>query len=438
MSVLKSLRKDKDTRKKIIITLIILFALQIGYSIPLPGINTDYIKAMLESTIGSNSFMSALTGNSFSKMSIFALSITPYISASIFMQLLIVTIPKLEKIQKDGAVGQKKIEKLNIFLGAIIAIIESLIIAIPIGRGGLFVVNSWYMIVYAVTIWTTGAILLMCIGKWMTDHLIGNGISLMLLFNIVASLPSDAMSLYKRFAFNQSLVANIMFFLITALVVYLVFAYVVMLNDSEKKIKIVNSHNAGGIMMGNNDNTLPLKLNIGGVMPIIFTSTIMSFPAVLINIFKIDQESGIGKFLLAFNQMNWFNPDNMIYTLGVIPFILLTFLFARFYMAITFNTKDIAEGMRKSGTIVPGIRPGKPTADYLSKQINSMLWLGTSMLILIAILPTAFSGLTKIGTFSFGGTTILIIVSVILETYSQLEAHTSSVNYKKFIRGRKN
>lgn len=438
MNILSNLKKDKKTRNKVLLTLLILFSLQIGYRIPLPGIDPTYVKALFSSILGNNSFISAMTGGSFSKLSLFALSITPYITASIIMQLLVVAIPKLEAISKDGAVGHKKIEKLTMILGGIVAVIESLIIAIPLGKGHLFVVDKWYMVAYATIVWTAGAVFLIWLGNWMTEHLIGNGISLMLLFNILSSLPSDMRRLYTSFAEGKSVGVYILFFTVLIVVVVAVFAYVVVLNDAEKRIKIISSHNIGGIMMDTGDNALPLKLNAGGVMPIIFSSTVMSIPVVIGNALKVDTASTMGRILMAFNQSSWFNPDNMLYTLGAIPFILLTYLFAHFYMAISFNPKDAADSLRKNGTTIPGIRPGKPTSEYLAKQSNSMIALGTSMLMLIALLPTAFCGFTKIGALSFGGTTILIIVSVILETASKLEAHSSKSNYKSFLRRKKN
>lgn len=440
MDIIHSLRKDTTTRIKLIKTILILFVLQIGYRIPLPGINTEYLKALFESMTGNGigGFVNAMTGSSFSSMSLFALSISPYISASIVMQLLTVAIPQLEAVQKDGAVGHKKIEKMTRCVGGLFAFIEALAIAIGFGKQGLFFDYKWYVVAYATVIWTAGAIFLMELGEWMTNHLIGNGISLMLLFNILSSLPGDASAIYSAFASGKNIWFQVLFVIMAIAVVYLVFGYVVLLNNAEKRVKISSSHNATGRMMDMGANTLPLKLNMGGVMPIIFSSSIMSIPVIIGQFASIDSASIWGKIISACNQGNWFNPNNWWLTLGVIPYILLTYMFSYFYMMISFNAKDIADNLRKSGTTIPGIRPGQPTADYLDKQAKSMLLLGTSMLMAVALLPTIFSGLTQIGRLSFGGTTILIIVSVILETISKLEAQTSSVNYATFIKKRRN
>jgi preprotein translocase subunit SecY len=379
-------------------------------------------------------FLNTMMGNSLSSMSLFALSISPYISASIVMQLLIVAIPRLEEIQKDGAVGQKKIERLIRIVGGVFAFISALAISINFGKQGLFVNYTWYMVAYATIIWTAGAIFLMQLGEWMTNHLVGSGISLMLLFNMLSSLPGDAVNLYGAFAANKPVWQQVLFVAIAIVVVFAIYAYVVLLNNAEKRIRISSSRNSSGRMMQMEQNSLPLKLNMGGVMPIIFSSTIMSLPGIITNFIDINPDGFISHVVKLCSQGYWFHFDKDIwYTLGIIPYIGLTYLFSHFYMMISFNAKDIADNLRKSGTTVPGIRPGQATAEYLDKQAKSMLNLGTTLLMIIALLPTVFSGATGIGV-SFGGTTILIIVSVILETKSKIEAQTSSVQYHRFIK----
>lgn len=436
MSILHSLQKDKVTRNKLLCTILILFLVQIGYRIPLPGVDVTYLQNMFAIFTGSSAggFLNTMMGNSLSSMSLFALSISPYISASIVMQLLIVAIPRLEEIQKDGAVGQKKIERLIRIVGGVFAFISALAISINFGKQGLFVNYTWYMVAYATIIWTAGAIFLMQLGEWMTNHLVGSGISLMLLFNMLSSLPGDAVNLYGAFAANKPVWQQVLFVAIAIVVVFAIYAYVVLLNNAEKRIRISSSRNSSGRMMQMEQNSLPLKLNMGGVMPIIFSSTIMSLPGIITNFIDINPDGFISHVVKLCSQGYWFHFDKDIwYTLGIIPYIGLTYLFSHFYMMISFNAKDIADNLRKSGTTVPGIRPGQATAEYLDKQAKSMLNIGTTMLMIIALLPTVFSGATGIGV-SFGGTTILIIVSVILETKSKIEAQTSSVQYHRFIK----
>lgn len=436
MSILHSLQKDKVTRNKLLCTVLILFLVQIGYRIPLPGVNVTYLQNMFAIFTGSSAggFLNTMMGNSLSSMSLFALSISPYISASIVMQLLIVAIPRLEEIQKDGAVGQKKIERLIRIVGGVFAFISALAISINFGKQGLFVNYTWYMVAYATIIWTAGAIFLMQLGEWMTNHLVGSGISLMLLFNMLSSLPGDAVNLYGAFAANKPVWQQVLFVAIVIVVIFAIYAYVVLLNNAEKRIRISSSRNSSGRMMQMEQNSLPLKLNMGGVMPIIFSSTIMSLPGIITNFVNINPDGFISHVVKLCSQGYWFHFDKDIwYTLGIIPYIGLTYLFSHFYMMISFNAKDIADNLRKNGTTVPGIRPGQATAEYLDRQAKSMLNIGTTMLMIIALLPTVFSGATGIGV-SFGGTTILIIVSVILETKSKIEAQTSSVQYHRFIK----
>lgn len=435
MGILDSLQKDKVTRTKLLQTILILFLVQIGYRVPLPGIDTTYLKNMFTLFTGSSAggFLNTMMGSSLSTMSIFALSISPYISASIVMQLLTVAIPRLEEIQKDGAVGHQKMERLIRLVGGVFAFISALAISINFGSQGLFITYEWYVVVYATVVWTAGAVFLMQLGEWMTNHLIGNGISLMLLFNMLSSLPGDANTLYFAFANNKPIWQQVLFFAIAIVVVWAVYTYVVLMNNAEKRVKISSSRNSTGRMMQMEQNSLPLKLNMGGVMPIIFSSTLMSIPGIIGNVVGLEPNGVIYHIVQACNQGNWFSLTNFWYTLGVIPYIALTYLFSRFYMMISFNAKDIADNLRKSGTTIPGIRPGQATADYLDKQAKSMLNIGTTMLLFIALLPTVFSGLTGLGV-SFGGTTILIIVSVILETKSKIEAQTSSVQYHRFIK----
>lgn len=415
-----------------------MFLLQIGTRIPLPGINTDYLRIYLAGLTngGIGSFLGTMTGNSLSTMSIFALSITPLITASIILQLLTVIVPSLEAMSKDGSVGKAKMERLNFIFGAIIAVIESLSLAIGFGKQGLFISYSWYMVLYATVVWTAGACFLIWISQFITNKLIGNGTSLILMFNILSTLPKDMSNIFNHFANNDDVFAAVATIIIMTIVIFLVFAYVVVLNNAEKRIHITNSGKAGMRMTGANDNVLPLKLNMGGVMPVIFASSIMSVPVLLTQFLRVDSDSVWGRIAACFNQGNWFKPSDLLPTVGVLLFILFNFFFSYFYMMITFNTKDIADNLRKSGSIINGIRPGQPTADYLNSQAKSMLWIGTGMLLLIALLPTVISGVFGIEGLSFGGTTIIILVGVILEFKNTLIAQTSSVAYKSLIKKR--
>ena len=436
LEIIHRLKRDSITRNKLLMTIGILFLISIGYHIPLPGINMDYVQMMntLLASSGASGFIGMMTGGSMKRMSIFALSITPYITASILLQLLSIVSPRLQAIQKDGSVGKQKMSRLTYALGAVVAIIESLILAIGLGRNGLFINYTWYVILYVTIIWTIGACFLMWIGQTITDKLIGNGTSLLLLFNILATLPTDMVNIFNSLSQDRNVLIKVFVLIAMIVVAFLVFAYVVVLDRAEKKIKVSNSAKSGKWMAGATDNTLPLKLNMGGIMPIIFTSTILSFPVMIAQFMKIENTSLFGKIAGCCNQQNWFNLEQPFYTLGVLLFIPMTFGFSYLYSKISFNPKDIADNLRRSGSVVDGVRPGQPTADYLQKQAMSMLWLGTTMLIVIVLLPIVISGVFNINGLSFGGTTITIIVGTVLEMRNTVNAQTSSVAYKSLIK----
>lgn len=438
MELLHRLKRDTKTRNKLLIVLGMMFALLIGYRIPLPGVDAEQIRIMMSPLLNTSAggFLNAMMGNSLSQMSLFALSITPYITASILIQLLAVIVPSIEAMQKDGSVGKQKIERLTYILGAIVAIIESLGLAIGLGKQGLFYDYTWYMVLYATVVWTAGACFLIWCGQFITNKLIGNGISLILMFNILTSLPGNIINIYNEFAYGQALWVKVVTIVSILIVFALMYAYTVVLGSAEKRLAVTNSSKSGTKMGNAATNDLPMKLNMGGVMPIIFSSSIMSTPIIIGQIFKVDSTSVMGKIINCFNQGAWFNLETPIYTLGVLAFIPLTFVFAYFYSMISFNPKDISDNLRKSGSVIRGIRPGDPTTEYLAKQARSMLWLGTSMLLVIALFPTLISGLFGISGLTFGGTTIIIIVGTILEMKNTVTAQTSSVAYKSLIKKR--
>lgn len=439
VEIINRLKKDTSTRNKLIGVTAILFILMIGYKIPLPGIDTEYLKTWTRilSSSGAGGFLNAMTGSSFENMSIFALSITPYITASIIVQLLTALVPVFERMRTDGSVGRKKIEKLTYMVGAIVALLESVALAIGLGKQGLFVDYAWYTVLYATVVWTSGACFLIWIGETITNKLIGNGISLILLFNILSSMPGSIIGMFDELGHEKSMWVQVGIGILIAIALFAVFAYVVILNNAEKRLRITNSAKASGGMMSANENVLPLKLNMGGVMPIIFSSSIMSITLVLAQMFKVDPESWTYRICQCLNQNMWFRPDHPLRSIGIPIFIILTFAFSYFYSLISFNTKDIADNLRKSGSVINGVRPGQATADYLTQQAKSLFWIGTSMLIIISLLPTLISGLFNINSLSFGGTTVIIIVGTLLEMRNIVISQTSSVAYKSLVRRKK-
>ncbi|WP_143319830.1 preprotein translocase subunit SecY [Clostridium sp. HBUAS56010] len=438
--MLKTLRnafKVKDVRKKLIFTFLMLVVTRIGSQLPIPGVETSFFKDFFaRQNNDAFGFFNSMTGSSFTNMSVFALSITPYITSSIIMQLLTIAIPKLEEMQKDGEDGRKKIAEYTRYVTVGLALIESVAMAIGFGGQGLLREFNVLSIIIAVATMTAGSALLMWIGERITENGVGNGISIVLLFNIISSVPTDAATLYDRFIVGKSVaVAAIAAIVIIAVIVAIV-VFVVVLQGGERRIPVQYSKKMQGRkMVGGQATNIPLKVNTAGVIPVIFASSLMSFPVVIAQFLgdKVNYDSIGGHILTALNSSSWVRIDQPIYSLGIIVYVALIIVFAYFYTSITFNPLEVANNMKKSGGFIPGIRPGKPTSDYLNSILNYIVFLGACGLTIICIIPIVVSGLFSVGHLSFGGTSLIIIVSVVLETLKAIESQMLVRNYKGFL-----
>ena len=427
--------KVKELRTKILYTFMMLVVIRFGSQLPIPGIETSFFANWFaKQTTDVFGFFNAMTGGSFSSMSIFALSITPYITSSIIIQLLTIAIPKLEELQKDGEDGRKKIQEYTRYTTVGLALIESSAMAIGFGRQGLLIdYNAWNIIIAIVTM-TTGSALLMWIGEQITEKGVGNGISIVLLFNILSSVPDDMKTLYYRFIFGQTVTKMIFIVVVIALIILAMVVFVIVLNDAERRIPVQYSKKmVGRKMVGGQASNIPLKINTAGVMPVIFASSIMSFPVVISQFFTIDPNSIGSKILMVLNSGSWCRPEYPIYSIGLVIYIALLIMFAYFYTSITFNPLEVANNMKKQGGFIPGIRPGKPTSDYLNKILNYIVFIGACGLIVIAIVPILASGLLNVSRISFSGTSLIIIVGVVLETIKAVESQMLVRYYKGFL-----
>ena len=429
--------KVKEIRMGLLFTFFVLIVIRFGSLIPVPGLNTVAIKEYLESALGdANSFLSSFTGGSFTQMSIFALNVTPYITSSIIIQLLTIAIPALEEMQKDGEDGRKKIAEYTRYLTVGLALFESCAMAVGLGGKGLLLEdhrNIWgYLTVVAAM--TAGSALLMWIGERITDNGGGNGISIVLLINIVSGTPQDMMTLYERFMAGRSVaVATVSGIIVLAIIVAIV-VFVLVLNDAERRIPVQYSKKMQGRrMIGGQSTYIPLKVNTANVIPVIFASSIMSMPVMIAQFFHVDYSTIGGKILLALSSSNWFKPEAPAYSIGMLVYIVLVVLFAYFYTSITFNPLEVANNMKKSGGFIPGIRPGKPTSDYLNNILNYIVFIGACGLVIVCIIPIIASGLFSVGSLSFGGTSLIIIAGVILETIKAVESMMLVRNYKGFL-----
>ncbi|WP_281724880.1 preprotein translocase subunit SecY [Lachnoclostridium phocaeense] len=424
-----------DIRKKILYTLMMLIVIRIGSELPTPGVDPDFIQDFFAQNTGEAfNFFNAITGGSFEQMSVLALSITPYITSSIIMQLLTIAIPKLEEMHKDGEDGRKKIAAITRYLTVVLALIQSTAMAVGFGRQGLLKEFNFVNAAIVVLTLTAGSAFLMWVGERITEKGVGNGISIVLVINIISRIPSDMATLYEQFVKGKSLASGGLAALIILVIILALVVFVIFLQDGQRRIAVQYSQKMQGRrMFGGQSTYIPLRVNTAGVIPIIFASSLMQTPILIATFLGKGDGDGIGSEILrGLNQSNWCNPQQLQYSWGLVIYIILTVFFAYFYTSITFNPMEIANNMKKSGGFIPGIRPGKPTVEYLTKILNYIIFIGACGLILVQIVPIFFNGWLG-ANVSFGGTSLIIIVSVILETIKQIESQMLVRNYKGFL-----
>lgn len=426
--------KVKDIRKKLIFTFWIMVVVRIGCQIPVPGIDVAQVQAYLASALGDSfSFLNSFTGGSFENMSIFALNVTPYITSSIIMQLLTIAIPALEEMQKDGDDGRKKIIAITRYLTVGLSVLEASGLVIGFSREGLLTVDNFFGALIIVVVLTAGSCAVMWLGERITERGVGNGISIVLLINIVSRMPSDFSNLYTQFVHGKDTVKAVAAALVIIAVIVVTTMLVVMLQDAERRIPVQYAKKTQGRkMVGGQASYIPLKVNTANVIPIIFASSLLSIPSIIVNLFNIHTNEFWSKVMMGMNQNYWFNSSYPYAYIGLAVYILLVIMFAYFYTSITFNPMEVANNMKKSGGFIPGIRPGKPTQDYLNKILNYIVFIGVVGLIIVAMIPIFFNG--RFGAHvSFGGTSLIIIVGVIIETVKQIESMMLVRHYSGFL-----
>ncbi|MCD7820062.1 MAG: preprotein translocase subunit SecY [Lachnospiraceae bacterium] len=434
LELLRNAFRVKDMRKKLFYTFLMILVIRFGSQLPVPGVDRDYFASWFSSySNDAFNFFSAFTGGSFENMSIFALSITPYITSSIIIQLLTIAIPALEEMHRDGEDGRKKITAITRYTTVGLALIESIAMTIGFGRSGLLEEFNALNAITVIVALVAGSTLLMWIGERITENGVGNGISIVLMVNILSSVPSDFVSLYEMFVSGKKIAMAALAAVIILAVVLLTVVLVIFLNDGERRIPVQYAKKMQGRkMVGGQSTHIPLKVNTAGVIPVIFASSLMSIPSMIISFAGIST-SGIASTIVSMlSQNNWFNPSHPEYSIGLILYIVLIVFFAYFYTSITFNPIEVADNIKKQGGFIPGIRPGKPTTEYLNKVLSNLVFIGAAGLIIVVIVPIFFNGVFG-ASVSFGGTSIIIIVGVILETLKQIESQLVVRNYKGFL-----
>ncbi len=427
--------KIKEIRQKLLFTFLMIMVIRLGSQLPVPGVNRTFLAQWLAQNTGDAfNLIDSFTGGSLASMSLFALGINPYITSSIIMQLLTIAIPKLEEMQKDGEDGRKKIQNITRYVTIVLALIEGSAMTIGFGGQGLLENPTWYNMAVVVITLTAGSAFLMWIGERITQNGVGNGISIVLLVNIVSRIPDDFVRLYTMFIQNKSVAKGVLAGVIILAVILVTVVFVIILQDGERRIPVQYSKKLQGRkVVGGQSTHIPMKVNTAGVIPVIFASSLMSFPGVIASLLGKGGGTGVGsKILRALSSGSWCNPQEPVYSLGLLLYIVLVVFFAYFYTSITFNPMEIADNMKKQGGFVPGIRPGRPTTEYLTKILNYIVFIGAIGLIIVCVIPILFNGVFG-ANVSFGGTSIIIIVGVVLETLKQIESQMAVRYYKGFL-----
>ena len=433
-TTLKNAFKIKEIRNKLLFTFAMLVVIRLGSQLPVPGVNRGYFSNWFAQQTGDAfSFFDAFTGGSFLNMSILALNITPYITSSIIMQLLTIAIPKLEEMHKEGEDGRKKIAAITRYLTVALALIESTAMALAFGNNGLLQDFNFLNVITVIAALTAGSAFLMWVGEQITEHGVGNGISIVLVINIISRIPQDIALLFEQFVIGRPIATAVLAAVVIIGVILLMVVLVVLLNDGVRRIPVQYAKKVQGRkMVGGQTSSIPLKVNTSGVIPIIFASSLMQLPIVICSFFGYQGTGVWAQILRGLNSGNWCNPSQPVYSIGLVVYIVLVIFFAYFYTSVSFNPLEIAENMKKQGGFIPGIRPGKPTSDYLARILNYIVFIGAVGLTIICVVPFIFNGVFG-AQVSFGGTSLIIIVSVVLETMKQIESQMLVRNYKGFL-----
>ncbi|HBU12106.1 MAG TPA: preprotein translocase subunit SecY [Clostridiales bacterium] len=413
--------KIPEIRTKILFTLLMIVVYRIGAWIPVPGVSAEYIASQVEGTefLG---FLNMFSGGSLANFTIFALGIIPYINASIIMQLLTVAIPRLERMSKEGDDGRKKIASITRYLGVILGLVQAIGVIAGLGPQAVEPNATWFTYVTIVACLTAGTALMIWIGERITEKGIGNGISMLIFIGIVSGLPSMLMDIFGRVGPGPD---DLNFWIIPLLigVAFLIVLAITFVDLGERRIPVQYAKRVvGRKMYGGQSTHIPMKVNQSGVMPLIFAMTLLAFPSMIAGFLADDNG-----FKLWYAQYG--GPGTPFYV--IMTFVLILF-FTYFYSTIAFNPVDVSKNLQQNGGFIPGIRPGKPTSDYLAKILSRITLFGAIFLAAVAALPMLFTTITGAAA-SFGATSILIMVSVALETTRQLEAQMMMRHYKGFL-----
>lgn len=410
---------NKELKDRIVYTFMMFVVFRLGVHIPVPGVDASVIENIFQSG-NLFGFLDLFSGGALSKFSIFAMSITPFINAQIIMQMLVAVIPSLEELRKDGQEGFKQIQKITRYFTIFLAFVQAFGISYGLRANGALVDNSWFFLFFVCVVLTAGTCLLMWIGEKITEHGIGNGISLIIFCGIVARFPEALQTIVQYLEVGTITPLQALLFAAIALAMIVV---VIEVNEGQRRIPVQYAKRViGRKMYGGHSTFLPLKVNQAGVIPIIFASSILMLPVTLAQFIHVGWVQALAKF---FGWGTWANT--CLYAILIV-------IFTYFYTAITVNVTELADNMKKYGGFVPGIRPGEPTMRYVDKVLTRITLTGSVFLAFIAILPNFIGSITNIQGVYFGGTALLIIVGVALDTMRQAQSLMVTRNYQGFIK----
>ena len=418
--------KLTDLRKKILFTFLIIILYRVGVAIPIPYLNPAMLGEIAKMAEGSIfQYLNILSGNAFSQATLFALGVSPYITSSIVMQLLTIAIPALERRAKEGQDGQKFINKITRYVTVGLGLITALGYYVLLRNQGMLTDTGVFAAIVMITCYCAGSSLVMWLAERVNDHGIGNGVSMILLANIVAGLPSMVSSFWANLVSGK--ISGIVIAIVSLIIGLGMVVFVVFMNESERRLPIQYAKKVvGRKMYGGQSSTLPLKLTMTGVMPIIFANSIVTIPATIKMFLNVPEKGFWASFFGLFEATSW------VY---VVLTLLLIVAFAYFYTAISFNPIEISNNLKKNGGFIPGIRPGKPTAEYITRILNRITLIGAIFLGIIAVVPMVANIIARgnLGALAFSGNSIIIVVGVLLETTREIESQLSTHHYKGFL-----
>lgn len=422
LDVLRNAMRIGDLRRKILYTAALLIVFRIGSFVPVPGVDSAGLAEMLGVGTGNIfGFLNMFTGGALGRFTIFAMGVNPYITASIIIQLLTIVIPKLEELAKEGVEGRKKIQQYTRYGTVVLGLVQGLGITILARNSGVLIDDGFFMLTLIIITLTAGTSFLMWLGEKISEHGIGNGISLIIFAGIVAELPVGIIQAVQTVGQGGM---SVLALLIYAVLAVAIIAAVVMVQEGQRRIPVQYAKRmVGRRMYGGQSTHIPMRINSAGVIPVIFASSVLTFPLT------------IAQFAPAIAPFveRWFGIGTTGYN---VAYALLVIFFTYFYTAVTFNPVEVANNMRKNGGFIPGLRPGRPTAEYLDRILTRLTLAGAIFLAIIAVLPYIMAGFTQLPlTFMiFGGTSLLIMVGVALDTMKQIEAHLLMRHYEGFMK----